>query len=33
MAWAWISLISVTLADVYVRALAVGLITDPAIYF
>ena len=33
MAWAWISLISVTLADVYVRALAVGLITDQAIYF
>ena len=31
MAWAWISLISVTLADVYVRALALGVITDPAI--
>jgi hypothetical protein len=33
MAWAWISLISVTLADVYVRLLAVGAITDPAIRF
>ena len=33
MAWAWTSLISVTLADVYVRSLALGLITDPAIRF
>jgi hypothetical protein len=31
MAWAWASLISVTLADVYVRSLALGLIVDPAI--
>jgi hypothetical protein len=31
MAWAWISLISVTLADVYVRALVLGIIADPAI--
>ena len=31
MSWAWASLISVTLADVYVRALALGLFTDPAI--
>ena len=33
MAWAWASLISVTLADVYVRLLALGVITDPAIRF
>ena len=33
MAWAWASLITVTLADVYVRLLAVGVITDPAIRF
>jgi hypothetical protein len=33
MGWAWISLISVTLADVYVRLLAVGVISDPAIRF
>jgi len=33
MAWAWASLITVTLADVYVRALALGLIVDPAIRF
>ena len=32
-AWAWASLISVTLADVYVRLLALGVITDPAIRF
>jgi hypothetical protein len=31
MAWAWASLITVTLADVYVRALALGWLTDPAI--
>ena len=31
MLWAWISFISVTLADVYVRLLALGVITDPAI--
>jgi hypothetical protein len=33
MAWAWASLISVTLADVYVRLLAIGAITDPQIRF
>ena len=33
MAWAWISLISVTMADVYVRGLALGVIVDPAIRF
>ena len=32
MAWAWASLLTVTFADVYVRALALGLITDPAIH-
>jgi len=32
MAWAWVSFISVTLADVYVRLLALGVITDPAIH-
>jgi hypothetical protein len=32
MSWAWASLISVTLADVYVRLLALGVITDPAIH-
>ncbi len=31
MAWAWASLLSVTLADVYVRLLGLGVITDPAI--
>jgi len=31
MAWAWASLITVTLADVYVRLLALGVLTDPAI--
>jgi hypothetical protein len=31
MGWAWASLISVTLADVYVRLLALGVIVDPAI--
>jgi hypothetical protein len=31
MAWAWASLITVTLSDVYVRMLALGIITDPAI--
>jgi hypothetical protein len=31
MAWAWSSLISVTLADVYVRLLAFGVIRDPVI--
>jgi hypothetical protein len=29
MWWAWTSLITVTLADVYVRALQAGLLTDP----
>lgn len=33
MSWAWASLISVTLADVYVRLLVLGIITDPAIRF
>jgi hypothetical protein len=33
MSWAWSSLISVTLADVYIRLLALGIITDPAIHF
>jgi hypothetical protein len=33
MAWAWVSFISVSLADVYVRLLALGIITDPAIHF
>jgi hypothetical protein len=33
MAWAWTSLITVTLADVYVRLLALGVIVDPAIRF
>jgi hypothetical protein len=33
MAWAWISLISVTLADVYVRLLVLGVVSDPAIRF
>jgi hypothetical protein len=33
MAWAWASLISVTLADVYIRALALGWIHDPALIF
>ena len=32
MAWAWASLLSVTLADVYVRLLALGVISDPAIH-
>jgi len=31
MAWAWASLITVTLADVYVRLMAIGVIADPAI--
>jgi hypothetical protein len=29
MAWAWASLITVTLADLYVRAMALGIIVDP----
>ena len=33
MFWAWISFFSVTIADLYVRGLALGVITDPAIYF
>ena len=33
MAWAWTSLISVTLADVYVRLVAIGAIVDPAVHF
>jgi hypothetical protein len=31
MSWAWVSLISVTLADVYVRLAATGVIDDPAV--
>jgi hypothetical protein len=31
MSWAWASLITVTLADVYVRLLALGIIIDPSI--
>ena len=33
MAWAWASLLSVTLTDVYVRLLAMGVIHDPSIRF
>ena len=33
MGWAWSSLISVTLADVYVRLVAIGVFADPAIHF
>jgi hypothetical protein len=33
MWWAWTSLITVTLADLYVRLLAMGVLTDPAIHF
>ncbi|MEA2609794.1 MAG: hypothetical protein QOJ75_2037 [Chloroflexota bacterium] len=33
MRWAWASLISVGLADLYVRLLAMGVLTDPAIRF
>ena len=31
MAWSWSSLITVTLADVYVRLLALGILVDPSI--
>ena len=33
MAWAWASLFVVTFADIYVRLLAIGVISDPAIRF
>jgi hypothetical protein len=33
MWWAWTSLITVTAADVYVRLMALGVISDRAIYF
>ena len=33
MRWAWASLISVALADLYVRLLAMGVLADPAIRF
>lgn len=33
MRWAWASLISVALADLYVRLVALGVLTDPAIRF
>jgi hypothetical protein len=32
MLWAWVSLVSVALADLYVRLLAAGVIVDPAIW-
>jgi hypothetical protein len=32
MAWAWASLLTVTLADVYIRLLALGVIADPAVF-
>jgi hypothetical protein len=31
MWWAWVSLVSVALADLYIRLMAAGLFTDPAI--
>ncbi len=31
MQWAWVSLVSVALADLYVRLLAIGVLVDPAI--
>jgi hypothetical protein len=31
MLWAWVSLVSVALADLYVRLLAWGVLVDPAI--
>jgi hypothetical protein len=33
MRWAWASLLSVAFADLYIRLLAMGVITDPAIRF
>jgi hypothetical protein len=33
MQWAWASLVSVALADLYVRLLAIGVFADPAIRF
>lgn len=33
MWWAWSSLVTVTLADIYVRLLQAGVLTDPAIRF
>jgi hypothetical protein len=33
MWWAWTSLVTVTFADIYVRALQAGLLTDPQIRF
>src|SRR5919106_3133832 len=32
MRWAWVSLVSVALADLYVRLLAAGVIVDPALW-
>jgi hypothetical protein len=32
MGWAWVSFVSVVLADLYVRLLALGVIVDPAIW-
>jgi hypothetical protein len=33
MRWAWASLISVAVADLYVHLLAMGVLADPAIRF
>jgi hypothetical protein len=33
MIWAWASLISIVVADLYIHALALGVLTDPAIRF
>ena len=32
MVWAWASLVSIVVADVYIRLLALGVLTDPAIH-
>jgi hypothetical protein len=32
MAWAWVSFISVSLADLYVRLLVLGIVVDPVIH-
>jgi hypothetical protein len=33
MVWAWASLISVVIADFYIRMLAAGVVADPAVWF
>ena len=33
MIWAWASLVSIVVADLYIHALALGVLTDPAIRF